>query len=336
MIFTETQKQKLEQYLASHHIPSGLGTENEACSIAAINLAISGRLTDEIPDCMSLVVGKWIIRIQDQMPDAMRNSVEWKTLLPLAAGTGRDQETKRLAIILDWMWRGLEPLQPFADKHNFGDKWAAMLLEKTSSSAKTVVAAAVAVADAAYAAVADAADAADAAAAYAAYAAADAYAAVAVAVAKAVAEADTADAAAADADDDAYAAVAAAVAKAVAKAADAAAADADAAVAADAYAAVAVAVAKAVAKAAAADADDDAYAAYAAAVADDAYAAYAAAVAEADTADAAAAYAVYAAAVAAAKAAAADAAAQYWATVVNPCALLQALCQGETLSETCV
>jgi hypothetical protein len=272
MIFTETQKQKLEQYLASHHIPSGLGTENEACSIAAINLAISGRLTDEIPDCMSLVVGKWIIRIQDLMPDSIRNSLEWKQLLPLAAGTGREQERERLVLILNWMWRCLEPLQPLADKKGFGFEWREMIEQKTSTAA------------------------------YAAEAAAEAVEAAVEAAAEAVAYAAAAD----SVDADAYAAEAAA------------------------YAAAAEAAAAYAAKAAAyaAEADAAAYAAEAAAYAAeaDAYAAEADAAAEA---------AAYAAAADSVDAVDAAAYAQYWATVVNPCALLQALCKSETLSETC-
>jgi hypothetical protein len=70
-------------------LPSGLGTEESACSIAAINLALTGELTDDIPDCMSEVIGRWIIPTQDAMPAELRNSPRWKSLLPLAAGTGQ-------------------------------------------------------------------------------------------------------------------------------------------------------------------------------------------------------------------------------------------------------
>lgn len=36
---TEVEQQKIRDFIEGKHIPSGLGTEEEACSIAAINLA---------------------------------------------------------------------------------------------------------------------------------------------------------------------------------------------------------------------------------------------------------------------------------------------------------
>jgi hypothetical protein len=175
---TKEQADKIAAYLATHELPKGVGTEKGACSIAAINLALTGRLTDKIPDCMSRVIGRWIIRIQDAAPHEMRNSQEWKRLLPLAAGTGRDLEKQRLAVAMDWMWTMVLPqLQPLADKRGFGDAWKRMTTEKTREAAAAASAAA-----AAYAAAAAAADAAAAAYAYAyADAAAAAYAAAAAA-----------------------------------------------------------------------------------------------------------------------------------------------------------
>ena len=133
---TTEQQASIASKLASMHLPSGLGDEHSACSIAAINLALSGRLTDEIPDCMSEVLGQWIIVVQDAMPDDVRNSERWKSLLPLAAGTGRDRERERLKIILDWMWDIVLPsLQPLAGQHGFGKQWQKMTTERTAESA---------------------------------------------------------------------------------------------------------------------------------------------------------------------------------------------------------
>jgi len=164
---TQEQAEKITAYLASHTLPVGLGTEESACSIAAINLALTGKLTDKIPACMSPVIGRWIIRIQDAMPDDMRNSLEWKRLLPLAAGTGRDLEPQRKAVAMEWMWTVvLTQLQPLADKHGYGDAWLRMTTEKTQEAAigarKAAAAAAAADAYAAAAAAADADAAADA------------------------------------------------------------------------------------------------------------------------------------------------------------------------------
>ena len=192
--YTPEIRSKLEQYLATHTLPKGMGSEESACSIAAINLAISGKMTDEIPDCMSEVIGCATITLQDAMPDDMRNSARYKAWLPTAVGTGRDreQEQERLAILMDWMWRTVLPqLQPLADEEGFGKEWRTMCSERTQEAA---YAAADAAASAAYVAV-DAA-------ACAARVAADAADAVAVAVAAARA----ADAAVA-ADYAAYAAV---------------------------------------------------------------------------------------------------------------------------------
>ena len=133
---TQEQADKITAYLESHTLPSGLGSEESACSIAAINLALTGKLTDKTPDCMSLVIGRWIIRIQDAMPDDMRNSLGWKRLLPLAAGTGRDLEPQRKAVAMEWMWTVvLTQLQPLADKHGYGDAWLRMTTEKTQEAA---------------------------------------------------------------------------------------------------------------------------------------------------------------------------------------------------------
>ena len=163
---------KIADFLVGKELCEGVGTAESMCSIAAINLALTGRLTDDIPDCMSLVIGKWIISVQDAMPAAIRNSDEWRNLLPLAAGTGRDRESERLAIILNWMWADVLPsIQAIADQYGFGGTWGVMCQERTPAAA----AAAADAADAAAAAAADAADAAadaaDVARAYAAYAA---------------------------------------------------------------------------------------------------------------------------------------------------------------------
>jgi hypothetical protein len=133
---TVEQQASIAKTLEGMHLPSGLGNEHSACSLAAINLALSGRLTDEIPDCMSEVIGRWIIVTQDAMPDDVRNSGRWKSLLPLAAGTGRGNEQARLDIILDWMWGTVLPsVQPIADQQGFGKQWQKMTTERTVEAA---------------------------------------------------------------------------------------------------------------------------------------------------------------------------------------------------------
>lgn len=133
---TTEQQQAIADLLATVTLPVGLGTEKSACSIAAINLILTGELTDNIPLCMSAVIGRWIIGVQDAMPAEMRNSAEWKRLLPLAAGTGRQHERKRMEIIMNWMWGTVLPtVQPIADKDGFGEEWRMMLQQRTAEAA---------------------------------------------------------------------------------------------------------------------------------------------------------------------------------------------------------
>jgi hypothetical protein len=133
---TSEQEHAIAVYLKDRHITAGLGTADEACSIAAINLALFGKLTDNVPDCMSFIIGRWIIVIQDAMPDKMRNSIEWRRLLPLAAGTGRDHETARLRILINWVWeKVLPPLQTIADDGGFGEAWRAIWIAADAARA---------------------------------------------------------------------------------------------------------------------------------------------------------------------------------------------------------
>ena len=132
---TPEQTQSIADKLAGMTLPSGIGDEHNACSIAAINLALTGKLSDDIPHCMSEVIGKWIIEVQDSAPEDMRNSKRWKSLLPLAAGTGRDLEEARFKLLLDWMWEEVLPtLQPLADESGFGKEWQNMIMLRSQEA----------------------------------------------------------------------------------------------------------------------------------------------------------------------------------------------------------
>jgi len=164
MIWTEEHEAKLKQYLETHTFPVGVGieydevsgryvyAEESACSLAAINLAISGELTDKIPDCMSEVLGKAIIPLQDAMPDDMRNSARYRDMLITAPGTGRDKEQERLEVLMDWVWGTVLPqVQPIADNNGFGGEWQTMCEKRTFAAADAAAdAAARAAEDAAY------------------------------------------------------------------------------------------------------------------------------------------------------------------------------------------
>jgi hypothetical protein len=139
---TAAEVDAIRDQLRGRHIPAGRGTRKSACSVAAINLALRGRLTDEIPECMSKVIGRWIITIQDAMPDELRNSDAWRDLLPIAAGTGRAREVERLAVVMDWMWGTVLPtLQPIAHAGGYGHEWLRMTTERTEDAASAAGAA---------------------------------------------------------------------------------------------------------------------------------------------------------------------------------------------------
>jgi len=137
MIWTKEHDAKLKQYLETHTLSVGLGTEESACSLAAINLATSGELTDKIPDCMSEVLGRAINSLQDAIHGDMRNSARYRAMLQRAPGTGRDKEQERLEVLLEWVWGTVLPkLQPMADNNGFGDKWRTMCEKRTFAAAE--------------------------------------------------------------------------------------------------------------------------------------------------------------------------------------------------------
>ena len=139
---TLDQQQSISDWLVEHPVLSeGLGSGYEACSIASINLALTGELTARVPDCMSLVIGRWIIYVQDEMPEELRNSDEWKELLPIAAGTGRARERERASYIFEWVWDKVLPLlTPVARREDLEGKWGLLLEKRTSDAAREFIA----------------------------------------------------------------------------------------------------------------------------------------------------------------------------------------------------
>jgi hypothetical protein len=140
---TKEQQDKIAEFVNTHELVRGLGSITSPCSVAAINLMVSGRLTDEIPDCMSEVIGAWTIDMQDTLTKAQRNSSEWKYLLPFAAGTGRDREPERLGILIDWLFGLVLPkATTYADFIGIGSEWRLMLSEKSEAAIDVAVKAA--------------------------------------------------------------------------------------------------------------------------------------------------------------------------------------------------
>jgi hypothetical protein len=149
--YTPDAQERLASYLDMHRLRHGVGNMESACTMAAINIALTGRVTDETPNCMSLVIGQWIIPVQDAMPLDRLNGPRWREAILRAPGTGRDPVTEqaRASIVLDWMWGTVLPqVQPLADQRGFGDAWRRMCEDQTEEAAWAAWAAAAQAAEA--------------------------------------------------------------------------------------------------------------------------------------------------------------------------------------------
>ena len=104
--FTKEDREKISRFLSKTRLHQGLGSAVSPCSIAAINIALTGDIGDHRPPCMSPVIHRFIIEAQDLAGDEMRNSEEWKALLPWAAGSLDEVEIEleRLSLVRDWLW----------------------------------------------------------------------------------------------------------------------------------------------------------------------------------------------------------------------------------------
>jgi hypothetical protein len=133
-ILTLKQRQAITAQLAKAR--TTVDAEN-ASSIAAINLALNGQNTVDIPESMSLVIGHWIGYFEIDLPSSIAQSKRWQDLMPFAAGTGRELETERLAMIFDWIWDTVMPIfQPVADSVGFGPQWQAAITLRSESVSK--------------------------------------------------------------------------------------------------------------------------------------------------------------------------------------------------------
>ncbi len=137
--FTTKMERRLRAILKTSELPKGLGTYQNPSSMAAINLAISEELVPYVPDCMSLVIGKWVLIMNDAVPHCIRNSKRWKKALPLAAKSGQDHEEHRANILVEWLWNDIMPLpQNAADLTGLGREWHTLLEQRSSDAAGAV------------------------------------------------------------------------------------------------------------------------------------------------------------------------------------------------------
>ena len=111
----------------------GYGTKESPCSLGAINLCLENEWKDSIPDGMSYVVGSYIRGMQDDMPEYMRNSEEWKEGLVLSINTGQDFEKERHDMLVDWFWDVvMVNVQPIADSVGYEKEWKKFLCNRST------------------------------------------------------------------------------------------------------------------------------------------------------------------------------------------------------------
>ncbi len=104
-------------------------------SIATINLVLTSKITDEVPNSMSEVIAIWLVGADAACPPEILRSTRWNGLLLLAANSGRALEEERAAIVMDWVWAMLKSLQPLAVQGGFGTQWLSMTTNRTEKSA---------------------------------------------------------------------------------------------------------------------------------------------------------------------------------------------------------
>lgn len=80
-------------FVTSATLGKGLDNSKTPCTIAAINLTLSGRYTDECPECMSPELCDFVVVLQDRLSNKCRNSAEWKSIIPLLLNT-KDQDAE--------------------------------------------------------------------------------------------------------------------------------------------------------------------------------------------------------------------------------------------------
>ena len=127
------------------------GSPDKPCSIGALNLALTGKPSHRIPDCVHEMIGDWIRFIQPAIPPHILNSPDWYSALLLAANSAPKpgfkpyvyllnlfHNDKRINVLNDWLWTDILPLlQPFATRYDFASEWQSMLAHKKRSKAVT-------------------------------------------------------------------------------------------------------------------------------------------------------------------------------------------------------
>lgn len=115
-IVTERRREALRAALTSPDLILVTGKGNasvpgqgRACTISEIVLTLTGELDDGPHPCISEVIRRWVIPIQDVMPDNIRNSNQWREAAIGIAGSASTEavENRRHDFLLAWVWDAL-------------------------------------------------------------------------------------------------------------------------------------------------------------------------------------------------------------------------------------
>ena len=143
MDLTDTQLAAVREAFVDENtrLVHGVGESAEArCTIAAINIALTGKLTDKAHPCVSEVIRQWVIRVQDAMPVEMLNEPQWRQAAIGIAGSAAppEVEQRRVELTVEWMWDRLaDPAVLAAIPVSARGMWDRMLAERTADAALT-------------------------------------------------------------------------------------------------------------------------------------------------------------------------------------------------------
>lgn len=141
---TEETRARLRAALLDETFRLGMGVgtlTGERCTMAAINLILTGKLNDAPHPCVSEVIRRWVMRVQDVIPGRIRNSLAWRTAAVDIAGsaTTRAAELARAQMLVAWMWDRLaDPGVLASVPADVRPAWDVMLCERTAAAATAV------------------------------------------------------------------------------------------------------------------------------------------------------------------------------------------------------
>ena len=127
----EQARAKFAAALAKVTLVHGVGNpvDGTACTESALQLALTGKLTDDLHPCVDPAVHRWVIRTQDRLDDKTLNG-PWKDLAPRIVGTAGVHD--RLGKIMETMWDAMSVLS-FEDVEA-NQAWQEMLRLRTKEA----------------------------------------------------------------------------------------------------------------------------------------------------------------------------------------------------------